>query len=236
MATRIASRHRAGFGALALALALAGCSDTQRPWFTAPREPRPVAYTPALAVRALEWCWDHRDAPACADLFTEDFLFQCSITDSAGSTFRDRVLTRLEEIEVTRHLLAGGGAQPPANYVSLQLDHNLISVPDTRPGKGDSRFHQMIPTSVVLRIDTLGDDFQVTGAARFFLVRGDSALLPPAGPGGRPGPDSTRWYIQRWEDETLGTAGISTPADDAAASQTMPPAKPTWCHIKALYR
>jgi hypothetical protein len=60
---------------------------------------------------------------------------------------------------------------------------------------------------VVLRIETDEESFQVTGDARFFVVRGDSALIPQDMLDRGFRPDKDRWYIERWEDETQGSGG-----------------------------
>jgi len=64
------------------------------------------------------------------------------------------------------------------------------------------------------------------GFANFFMVRGDSALIPAdlAARGFRP--DSTRWYIERWEDDTFQEVG----------ARAMPTSTATWGTIKVLYR
>ena len=219
---------------VALALALAGCSDSGRPLLAPqPSEPKPVAVSPVMAVRLLEWAWDHRDHQACEEVLTDDFLFVCAEPDSAGNAFVGRVITRFDETQFVRRLFVGGGSHPPANHVSLQLDANLIPVQDSRPGKGDMALHREVTTSVVLRIDTDEDDFRITGSARFFLVRGDAAVLPP---GFRP--DPARWFIQRWEDETVGPGGSALRARgrDPGPLRAMPSRNMTWCELRAIYR
>ena len=53
-----------------------------------------------------------------------------------------------------------------------------------------------------LTIKTEDDqEYRIIGNARFFVVRGDSALIPQE-LGFKP--DSNRWYIDQWRDETLG--------------------------------
>jgi hypothetical protein len=65
------------------------------------------------------------------------------------------------------------------------------------------RWHKNIRTQVVLNIQTGdGNAFDISGAANFYMVRGDSALIPEELRLRGFGPDSTRWYIRRWDDET----------------------------------
>ena len=200
------------------ALLVAGCFNPFDPLVAYDRagasEPPPVPSRPELIVRLFDWCWDHRSINDYEEVFTDDFLFAFAATDSAGRAFQGAVLTRTDEIETARHLFVGGGTSPPATSVSLQIDQTLRAQPDSRPGKRDTTYHREIVTDVVLRIETDEESFQVTGAARFFVVRGDSALIPQdlVDRGFRPDPG--RWYIERWEDETVGTAGANAAIRD----------------------
>jgi len=238
MASRIRNAWRGHAGLLVLAFAFWGCADsTPRPTQPA-AEPGFVADSPANVVRLFEWALEHRDLERLIGLFTDDFLFGCAVTDSAGNAFRGNTLTRADEIECIRHLLVGGGIRPPASSISLQFDQNLIAQPDTRPGK-DPVTHQEIVTTMVLRFATSEEDFQVTGVARFFLVRGDAAVFPAELADRGAIPDPGLWYIERWEDETVGSAGATARVSDdrqASSLQAQPAKMTTWCSIKALYR
>lgn len=86
---------------------------------------------------------------------------------------------------------------------------------------------------MVLRIDTDEEDFAVTGAMRFFLVRGDSALIPEDLAKRGVGADPNRWYIERWEDETVGEAATR---QEEGEPQPTPSRNTTLCGIKVLYR
>jgi hypothetical protein len=44
--------------------------------------------------------------------------------------------------------------------------------------------------------------YMLTGRFTFFCVRGDSVAIPPELASAGVGPDSTRWWIERWEDAT----------------------------------
>ena len=234
-----ASRSRrpghAGTLAVALVLAACACSRSHHPVTKPAPEPEFSPTTPVNAVRALEWCWDHLDLEHYGELLGEDFLFRCATTDSAGSAFRGNALTRFDEIESARHLFAGGGTSPRANNVMLQLDWDLVPHQDARRGKQDMTYHQEIVTSVVLRIETDEEDFQVTGAARFFLVRGDSAVIPAELVARGFRPDAARWYIERWEDETVGSPAALREQPAAPSLRAQPSRNTTWCDIKALY-
>ena len=240
MASRIRNAWPGHAGFVLLAFTFAGCADSKPRSLPTqpPPEPGFVADSPANTVRLFEWSLEHRDHERLTGLFTDDFLFGCAATDSAGNVFRGNAFTRADEIECLRHMLVGGGIRPPASSISLQFDQNLIAQPDTRPGK-DPVTHQEIATTMVLGIATHDEGFQVTGAARFFLVRGDSALLPAELADRGAIPDPRLWYIERWEDETVGSGFAAARAPDGrrASSVGAQPAKmTTWCSVMALYR
>ncbi|MEO5617021.1 MAG: hypothetical protein ABIS67_04565, partial [Candidatus Eisenbacteria bacterium] len=75
--------------------------------------------------------------------------------------------------------------------------------------------HQEIKRNVVLSIDSGDQAFRITGAARFFVVRGDSALIPDDLVQRGFTADANRWYIERWEDETIESASLMAGIDEA---------------------
>jgi hypothetical protein len=238
------------------ALLSAGCFNPFNPLVAKNRagasDPPPNPSRPDQIIRLFEWCWDHRSINDYEEVFTDDFRFAFASTDSAGRAFQGAVLTRNDEIETARHLFVGGGTSPPANSISLQLDPNLYVQPDTRAGKRDTTYHREIVTSVVLRIETDEESFQVTGDARFFVIRGDSAVIPQDLQDRGFRPDKDRWYIERWEDETQSTGGIANaaaharglaarrpgvegePAVKPNATQSMP-LDVTWGFVKTVF-
>ena len=70
---------------------------------------------------------------------------------------------------------------------------------------------------------------RIAGAASFYLVRGDSAQIPPDLQARGLRPDRSRWWIERWEDETLRVPGRPGMA-------TMPGRSITFGELKMLYR
>src|SRR6266545_6502129 len=106
-----ARRSRSLAGCIvALALAFIGCSNSgsRHPLATQPvTELAPAPSTPAGAVRLLQWCWNHRDLDRYNQLLTEDFVFDCAASDTAGNAFRGHGLTRFDETEYARHLFVG---------------------------------------------------------------------------------------------------------------------------------
>lgn len=190
---------------LTAALLLGACDKAP----TAPADRPPAADSPAGAVRAIEWAFNHRRLDVIAGLLPADFRFQTAGVDSAGNPTRDSLGLggREEFLAALRGLFEGTPTQPGAERVLLSFDRNLTEFPDTRPGK-DPGVHRMIRTALDLKV-ALGDGsvVEVTGNALLYSVRGDSAAIPPelAARGLRPDPG--RWWLDRWEDETLTGAG-----------------------------
>ena len=200
--------------ALVMVLALTGgsCSTSPRTSVSQLLGPRPLVESaprpdsPANLLRLLEWCWIHRDVARYHELFTDDFRFVFSALDPAGNAWRDQPWTREDEIEAFTHLVNGGGPdQPPAIGITLLLDRNFRITDDPTPGKV-APWYRTIRTSVSMRVRA-DQERDISGYANFFMVRGDSALIPAdlIARGFRP--DSTRWYIERWEDDTFQEAG-----------------------------
>ena len=237
-----------GLGAVALLLTLAGagCSSGR---FRLPTIPiasvAPEASSPGGALRLLEWCWNRLDLPRCRQLFTDDYRFLFSLLDPFGNAYRDNPWTREDELISATHLFQGGHAtEPPASSITLTLDRNFRISNDPRPGKA-GKWHKSIRTSVALQIVDPDKETVVTGFANFFLVRGDSAAIPRELLDKGFGPDSTRWYIERWEDDTATNApGGTSPARADGAPSPASQAPPSfserlqvsWGGLKAIYR
>lgn len=216
--------------AAALLLALAACSKHH------PTAPVPVAVVPAGpapssaagVVERLAWTWTRRDTAAYSALFTDDYSFRFAANDSAGSLWPGNAWTIEDEIQSVDHLFAGGFDLPPASDVVLTLDRPLVASPDPRPGR-DPGWHRTVRTHVDLKVTVTFEGTPsvtpVTGYALFYVVRGDSAVLSAArlAAGGR---DSTRWYVERWDDQTVGTR----PGLDA-----VPTRNATWGSLKSRY-
>ena len=220
---------------LAALLVLAGCSGRitdPHALLASLQPPRSTSIapdSPKTLLDALAHAWNDLDPGQYPELFTDDYQFVFSSADSAGNPFRDRTLTREDELAIAEHLFVTGTASnPPAQKIVLTFDRTFIPEPDSRPGK-TYPWHLEVKRNVVLSVDTPDRAFRITGAARFFLVRGDSAAIPPdlAARGFRPDPN--RWWIERWEDETLDTG--ASPADSPTPTHTT-----TWGSLKALYR
>ena len=196
--------------AAAAPLLLAGCFNPFAPQILTERvtSTAPTPTTPQNAVRLFEWCWKFRGVEEYKELFTEDYVFISAGLDSAGNQSRDIQARRDDEMITAENMFIGSAERPPAAKIVLDFDRNLIAFPDSRPGK-TPKWHQTVRTSVNLKVDIdEGNALEVTGFALFYLVRGDSAAIPAELKARGFKPDSLRWWIERWEDETLAPEGL----------------------------
>jgi hypothetical protein len=210
-----------------LALALSGCGSRVAPTAAVTTEPPPPQTSPQSTLRLLEWSYNHQSLEYYRRLFTADFRFVFSDLDTSGAVYRAVPWTREDELISTAHLFAD------AADVLLTLDRNFGLSADTRPGK-DPRWHKTITTQLFLRVQLEdGHAENVTGSAKFYFVRGDSALIPDdlQAP-----PDSTVWYIDRWEDLTAqgGSSGLRRPS--VSPSRALPSRSTTWGWLKVFFR
>jgi hypothetical protein len=230
-------RHLALLLLVALAAVVAGCFNPFDPRVSTERaasSPAPAPSTPQNTVKLFAWCWQHRDPARYAEVFTYDYRFIFALNDSAGNPFRDRPWLREDEMNMAQHMFTGGADVNPASDVTIAIDNLLITTPDQRPGR-DFKWHKTIRTHVDLKVtvtDANGTPSvtPVSGYALFFLVRGDSAVIPPELIDQGFHRDSTRWWIERWEDQTVGTAGpgAARPATRLGARADAPPAPYPW--------
>lgn len=247
--------HRLALTALAavpLLLMLSGCFNPFDPLVSTERavsSPAPTPSTPANVVKLFEWCWQNRAITEYSEIFTSDYRFQFATGDSAGNLYRDRPITREDELISATNLFVGGADRPPASKITLSFDKTLIALGDPRPNTTDST-NKTIRTTVDLQVvidhgDGSEETNQVQGFALFFLVRGDvPGIIPDELKAKGFKPDRNRWWIQRWEDETLpaggGGGGI---AQALAHPAVMQPAGPmswtlpivTWGDLKARF-
>jgi hypothetical protein len=203
--------------ALVTAFLATGCFNPFQPNIVTQRVTTvaPSPSTPQNAVKLFEWCWVNRGVEEYKGLFTADYVFQSAELDSAGNTSRDVLTRRNDEIETAENMFIGSAERPPAAKITLNFDANLVPFNDTRAGK-NPRWHKTIRTSVDLKVDVEeGNTLEVSGHALFYLTRGDSALIPDDRKAIGFKPDSLRWWIDRWEDETIGSAGVVATARGA---------------------
>ncbi len=203
---------------VAAALVSGGCFNPFSPLVSTQRAtstPAPVPNSAANVVRLFEWCWNNRGIQEYEEIFTDDFRFQFALGDSAGNAYRDVPWTREDELRSATGLFVGTPDHPAATEIDLSLDKTLYALPDDRPGKNPI-WHKSIRSSVTLTVTLEGQGLnEVRGYAKFYLVRGDSAVIPPELVAKGFKPDSLRWWIDRWEDETL-PASAAVPPGTAA--------------------
>jgi hypothetical protein len=222
------SRRRAA-ALLALGLLAGACARDVSRSLLAPPPGSPFASSPEHALQRLEWTWTHRDTSSYRWIFSDDFQFVFAALDTAGNAWRTQPWGLDEELRSFGHIVHGGdSSQPPMSSITLALDPTFVVEPDPRPGHADLRFHRTIRTPVVLACDLAsGGVIHVSGFARCFFVRGDSALVSPEARALMTVPDSALWFIDRWEDETI-------PSGFGSAHVT-PLGARSWGALKASY-
>lgn len=201
-----------------LAASAGGCFNPFDPRVSTERiasTPAPVPSSASNAVLLFEWCWKNRGLKEYEELFTDDYRFQFAEADSAGNLYRDVPYTREDELRSAEGIFVGTADHPAASDIQLDFDNTLIPLNDDRPGK-NATWHKSIRTRVDLKV-TLdrgnGPEVnEVHGYAKFYLVRGDSAAIPPELAQRGFKPDPNRWWIERWEDETLPSGGTAPAA------------------------
>ena len=223
--------------AIAGAALVAGCFNPFQPEVLNQRvtSAAPTPNSPQNAVKLFEWCWVNRGVDQYRELFTDDYVFISANPDSAGNSNRDIQARRNDEVQTAENMFIGSAERPPAEQITLLFDKNLVPFPDSRQGK-NSKWHKQIRTSVDLnvRIDT-GNTVEVTGSALFFLTRGDSAAIPAELIARGFKPDSLRWWIDRWEDETLSGASLTATRSRAAKPAVGAPIQMSMEELRRLY-
>ena len=252
----------AALALLALPVGVAGCFNPFSPRL-APvlghSTPAPVPNSPSNLLRLFEWCYNNRAITEYRELFTDDYRFVFDPVDSTGKEYSGTPWTREDELISTTHLFVGGSADlEPATRITMRLDQNFFVSSDPNYLKWDpqGRWHKNIRTQIQFNYSTeSGDLEEVSGAASFYLVRGDSALIPQELRLLGFGPDPNRWYVRQLNDETAHpevtmalTAGgalrvPSTASADRSAGPARsalalgdPPIVVSWGYVKAYYR
>lgn len=183
----------------------------------------PIPDAPANVVMLLKWCWEHKDIQRYRDLFTADFRF------TSGS---DLAWGRDEELATVGHLF-GGGTPTQASVSSLSLGYLGLLLPGTDSSLGRTwPWHQqaLLPAVLVMSRGD-GSNLQGEGLTLFYLVRGDSAAIPADMQARGIRPDSTRWYIERWEDQPSGVTIDHAPAITALSTLTAYSGRPLTMNV-----
>lgn len=197
--------------ALALA-AVAGCGSRVIDLRTPPDpDPLPAPASPADALLRLRWAWTHRDPAPLRDLLAADYRFEVAADTARPPLFRQA------ELEFAERLLVSGTAtRPAAETVALELVR-----PGLQPGADPRR--RRIVTGLHLGVRVPDGEYRVISEAVFTLARGDVARIPQELLDEGYAADSTRWWIERWEERT------------AAGSGSLPEGAVTVAALKGLY-
>lgn len=211
---------------------------TVQPLGTIPGTSAPDPATDVL--RRFAATYRARSVDDYVELLTEDYLFR---SPSSAGTPRS-----CSPLDVTSELLfasaffgAGSGGVPGATLARVIFDGDAVAVPDPNHLGADpaGRWHRAITTGMVLHARfTDHSALDTRSVARFALIRGDSALIPEELRLRGFGPDSTRWWIRRWDDVTLAVAGAvaQTPTDlYAPGALRRAPRAMNWLDLKTRY-
>lgn len=190
---------------LAVSFAFAGCSHhTTAPKVVAP-DPSPQATSAEMAVKRFEWCWQNRDIDRYSGLLTADFV---EVPAAADSSAKDgpQPWTRDPELAAIRHVFVPGTGNMIVSKITLSFDRTLFAFPDSLDLSDPLR--KYVRTHVDLEVvldhgDGSMETGQIQGFAGFHLVRGDRANLPAQAARAGGAQDSTHWWVQRVDDQTL---------------------------------
>ena len=166
-------------------------------------KPFKMARGPEDLVHAIAFSYESRSLAAYRDLMTDDFMMVCAEADSAGNVSQGATHTREDEL-LRFAALADPYREPPFRELTLEFGEPIVTTAGTRPG------HRVIRTTYLMQYAEGSEQTRsLTGEVQFFIVRGDSASLPPLGDQ----PDDPRvWYLERWEDLTTGDGWCAFPA------------------------
>ena len=195
----------------------------------------PSPTTPQNAVKLFEWCWVNRGVEEYKELFTDDYVFRSAELDSAGNGTREVLTRRNDEIGTAQNMFVGSAERPPAAKINLSFDRNLVPNADTRADH-DGEWFRTVRTSVDLKVEIEeGNILEVTGYALFYLARGDTAVIPADIRSRFPKKDRNRWWIDRWEDETIGSNLAAALARRARPNATQDVFPRTMLEVKRYY-
>jgi hypothetical protein len=168
----------------------------------------------------LRDCWQDRSISEYLLLPSENYRFDFASGDSAGTYYSSTPWTRSDELATAQHIfVTGTPSQPPATSIAIDFTSAPTDSADPRPGM-NPKWHRLVTMAASVRIFFAESGFEITGPSRFFVVRGDSAEIPADLIARGMKPDSTRWWLERWTDETYHGS----------------PKTISWGAVKALYR
>src|SRR5438876_1460241 len=204
---RCASRMRRLLGGLSL-LALLAASPAR-----APTDP-PVPSTPADALALLRWRWENRDVARYRELFTDNFRYNYAGGDSSGAAYQTTPWGRADELASATGLFAGGNpAQAPASSIALVFTAAAQPADRSFPGLSYPWHQQLVAPWTLDIARTDGSSLAAGGQSLWFLVRGDSAVIPQELKDRGFSPDPGRWYIERWSEQVDTRPIVSAPSE-----------------------
>ena len=209
-----------------LLVLLLGCSGGSKKINEPPPPPTPpTPDTPINAVKLFDFGWEQRSVAWQDSVLTSNFEFIPSAGDTAAQVFTGGVVPRDTLLNIERHLfVTGAGAGRPA---ATKVTFTMSPIQEFPGTVGDPNVHREVDIGInPLDIKFPSDEFFLGGtgaAARFFVVRGDSAQLPA----GRIA-NASHWYVEGVQDVT---PVVGTPRYGLSGVQ-----RRTWGYILALYR
>jgi hypothetical protein len=223
--------------ALFVLLALAGCGSDDNP--TRPVPPAdglpagtPAADTPAHFAQRLEATWESQVETEYAKLLTDDFHFRFSVSSDPllvgayGNNWK-----RAEEIDALTHLFHGfanaaSDTIPGASTIDITMT-GVQYVNDLEHSDSTAQYKKVVITSfdATIQVPAASEPvvYQISSRQELYLVRGDAAALPAGAVA-----DSTRWYVRRWDDLSVGSLARKGPITHAARAASLG-------SMKALY-
>jgi len=201
MTPRSAPHPRLVLLALVVALVALGACSKKTTAPALPGDPAPAPDTPRHAVDLFRWSWGHKSIDRFRELFTDDLVFTAYYIDTATMAPATFERNRQEIIDSVAMVFATPAAIR-LDYLAIDPDSD-----DPRPGK-DPGWHRLINVRFNLAITVPGTpgSYIAHPVEEFFLVRGDSAVIPAELASRGFGPDPKRWYISDWTDRTAITA------------------------------
>ena len=192
----------------AVLLASCGHSSSSTKPQADPLAGAPAPSSPANSVLRYVWAYDHEKLTALNGLLTSDFRFAFAAADSSISPYPGHAWPLTQELLSATHMFSGVDSFPAAQSIALTLDPVLTPLPDARPGK-NPRWHQQIRSAALFDIvealpEGSFEQHGPSGYILFHVVRGDSAVIDSGATAAGFHPDSTRWWIDRIEDQTAG--------------------------------
>ena len=140
-----------------------------------------------------------------AGLLPEGCSLESAELDTAGDSVVTDVWRRQDLLATFNAMFNGDTGAPAASKLRMNLGENLVAFPDDRPGRSGG-IHRAVRSSLDVEVVTgEGNVYRPEGHLLCYVTRGDSAMIPPELVARGVQADSTRWWIDRIEDETTSS-------------------------------